>query len=157
MIGRFISHEGKIKNTPNVRFGNISMMPEEPMTNKYNHPQETFLVDQRSIPGYSGSAVFVFIDPTLPRPPFWGTPLNAYRQGWHGPWLLGLDWAHIHNYEGLLTDKETEAPAEPKRWVRANTGMAGVIPAWRILQLLDREDLVEQRTKDDEKIKTDGD
>jgi hypothetical protein len=30
VTGRFVHHEGKAKNTPTVRFGNISMMPGEP-------------------------------------------------------------------------------------------------------------------------------
>jgi hypothetical protein len=33
MVGRFIQHEGRQRNTPVVRFGNISMMPWEPVRN----------------------------------------------------------------------------------------------------------------------------
>jgi hypothetical protein len=152
MVGRFISHEGKQKNTPTVRFGNISMMAHEPMENAFGQLQETFLVECRSIPGYSGSPVFMFIDLTLPRPPNWFTPaMPVYNPEAHGPWFLGIDWCHIYNYESVLKENK-EAPLVPKQWVRSNTGMAGVIPAWRLQSLLNTEGLVAQRKERDERI-----
>ncbi len=54
MVGRFIGHEGKQKNLPTVRFGNISMMPEEPIKFPKRPPAKMFLVECRSISGYSG-------------------------------------------------------------------------------------------------------
>ncbi len=156
MVGRFFSHEGKQQNTPSVRFGNISMMPLEPITNKYGHLQETFLVEQRSLPGYSGSPVFLFIDPTLPRPPMFLMPaMPAYRRNQHGPFLLGVDWLHLHSHEPLLEENKAtggEKEVSPKRWIKAHTGMAGVIPAWRLAALLNTEELVMQRKKDDDRI-----
>ena len=152
MVGRFISHEGKQKNTPTVRFGNLAMMAHEPMTNKYGQAQETFLVECRSIPGYSGSPVFVFINPTLPRPPYWFTPaMPVYRPEYHGPWLLGVDWCHIQNYETVL-EEDKETPCVPQRWAKSNTGMAGVIPAWRLASLLEIDELVVQRKQRDDRI-----
>jgi hypothetical protein len=69
MVGRFFSHEGKQQNAPSVRFGNISMLAMETMKTFEDYDQRTFLVEQRSLPGYSGSPVFVFLDPSQPRPP----------------------------------------------------------------------------------------
>jgi hypothetical protein len=152
MIGRFFSHEGTQRNTPSVRFGNISMLPHEPMRNDRGFDQESFLVEQRSLPGYSGSPVFVYIDPANPRPPEWKTPVRTrFRPEFNGPWLLGIDWCHLHNFEPVLkNDQETRA--EPKQWVKSHTGMAGVIPAWRVLGLLETEVLVKQREKEDADI-----
>jgi hypothetical protein len=155
MIGRFISHEGTKQNKPSVRFGNISMMPEETLKNKYDHQQETFLVEQRSLPGYSGSPVFVIIDQTSPRPPMWMTPVNhQYNPARHGPFLLGVDWVHIHNYEKLLKEKDGDKPVKPEQFVKAHSGMAGVVPAWRLQKLLDVPVLVEARRKMDERETT---
>lgn len=63
LIGRHVNHEGKQRNLPSVRFGNISMMPLEPIRNSRGLLQESFLVEARSIGGYSGSPVFVHIPP----------------------------------------------------------------------------------------------
>jgi trypsin-like peptidase len=159
MVGRFISHEGKQRNTPSVRYGNISMMYPEPTKNKYGHEQETLLVEHRSLPGYSGSPVFVFINPALPRPPLWGPPnkpdglynFSHYNPEFHGPWLLGIDWCHIHDYEPVLgSDKET--PAKPNTYVKAHTGMAGIIPAWVLAEHLNSQELQMQRDIEDQKI-----
>jgi hypothetical protein len=59
MIGRFISHDGKLENHPSTRFGNLSMLPA-PIKNEYGLEQESFAVDMRSISGYSGSPAFIF-------------------------------------------------------------------------------------------------
>jgi hypothetical protein len=50
-------HEGRQKNSPTARFGNIAQMPNEPVIIK-RFEQECFLVEARSIGGYSGSPVF---------------------------------------------------------------------------------------------------
>ncbi len=175
MVGRFVSHEGTQKNTPSVRFGNISMLAEETTQNAFGQAQETFLVEMRSIPGYSGSPVFVILDPTLPRPrgsdnpeeagPTYVSPnpiltsssseLGMYAQGIHGPWLLGIDWTHIHNYLPILNKKGSSQNLDDHvegQWVESHTGMSGVIPAWKIRQLLDIDELASQRAKEDAKI-----
>jgi len=170
MVGRFISHEGKQRNAPAVRFGNIAMDAKETMTNEYGKEQETFLVDCRSVPGYSGSPVFVLLDPLLPRPPEFLQPrkfvrsalkaeddpidnprridisLPSYHPNVHGPWLLGVDWVHITNCSPILkSDRKTKVT--PHKWVELNTGMAGVIPAWRLRELLYSPELEMQRKK----------
>lgn len=152
MVGRFVSHEGREQNRPSVRFGNISMMPGDPMQNKFGKPQESFLIEQRSLPGYSGSPVFTLIDPTSPRPPMWLTPVNhQFRPDWHGPFLLGIDWCHLHNYEKVLNEDQ-KSVTKPERWVKSHTGMAGVIPAWRLVALLDADELKAQREAEDHRI-----
>jgi hypothetical protein len=60
MVGRFINHEGKQRNAPAVRFGNIAMMPIETIKRDDGIEQESFLIEMRSIPGYSGSPVFLY-------------------------------------------------------------------------------------------------
>jgi hypothetical protein len=155
MVGRFISHEGKEKNSPSVRFGNISMLATETRVNAYGHDQQTFLVEQRSLPGYSGSPVFVFLNPSQPRPPMWmvaGNRIGKINRETTGPWLLGVDWLHIHNWEQVMDGCDEEAKKIPDRWVKSHTGMAGVIPAWKLAELLDCEELLVDRAKDDRRI-----
>jgi hypothetical protein len=60
MVGRFINHEGKQCNTPTARFGSISMMPQETIRHD-GHDEVSFLVEVRSISGYSGSPIFVYL------------------------------------------------------------------------------------------------
>jgi len=60
MVGRFIGHDGHQRNTPAVRFGNIAMMPDEKIKAADGTEQEGFLVELRSVPGCSGSAVYIY-------------------------------------------------------------------------------------------------
>jgi hypothetical protein len=45
MVGRFINHEGKQRNLPALRYGNIAMMPLEPIIQQETGiTQESFFV-----------------------------------------------------------------------------------------------------------------
>jgi hypothetical protein len=78
MIGRMVNHAGRQKNRPIVRFGNIAMMPDEddPVELPIG-PQVAFLVDCRSLPGTSGSAVLGYLHPERP-----GGMRACYRRHW---------------------------------------------------------------------------
>ena len=141
MIGRFITQEGKQQNQPTVRFGNISRMNGETIVDKYGIRQDTFLVEMKSLPGYSGSPVFVYINPTIARPPNFLVPVGgSYSQGRYGPWLLGVDWCHTITSVPVLGGSG-DAKEKTGQYVEVNTGMAGVIPAWRLLEILESEEL----------------
>jgi hypothetical protein len=149
MVGRFIGHDGILGNLPTARFGNISRMNSEPLVDTNNKPQDSFLVEMRSIPGYSGSPVFVHINPILPRPPdYTNMELHLWNHAEHGPWLLGIDWSHVRDFRPVLL-KDQKTIKEPSEWIEINAGMAGVIPAWRIKELLDREEFQVQRDEKD--------
>jgi hypothetical protein len=152
MAGRFIGQDGKEGNLPTARFGNIGRMNSEPIANKEFGPQDSFLVEMRSISGFSGSPVFVSINPTLARPPSFITPANhTYNQARHGPWLLGIDWSHIPNFKPVL-ESDRKTPSKSAQYVEINSGMAGVIPAWRIQEVLDLPRFVMQRKEQDDHI-----
>lgn len=55
MIGRFIHHDGKYFNQPSVRSGIISMMPDLIELEESGPPEEGFLIEMRSLGGFSGS------------------------------------------------------------------------------------------------------
>jgi hypothetical protein len=99
LVGRFIGHDGKQRNTPIARFGVISMMPSEPVRNAHTGlAQETILIETHSITGHSGSPVFV---QRLPMTPVPGLPgLRMYRQ----EWFLGIDWGHISHFEDVVDE-----------------------------------------------------
>jgi hypothetical protein len=142
MIGRFIGHEGRQRNTPTVRFGNISMMPTEPIRRPNGKSQKAFLVESRSMPGFSGSPVFVWVLPMSPRPP----DGRQYAQSL-GPWLLGIDCGHVNKSEEVR-----DASGKKIGTTQANTAMSIVAPAWRLPGLLESEELVAERRKEDEKL-----
>jgi hypothetical protein len=122
MIGRFMPHDGQLENKPSVRFGNISVMPD-PMRKIYQSErrfyQESYCVDMRSISGYSGSPVFIY------RARSFMTPPSLYFH------FLGIHW-------GSITDLETQEHA----------GINGVVPAWKLMELVMTEKFKKQREED---------
>ncbi len=139
MAGRFIGLDGKQRNDPCVRFGNISMMPqfiERPGLTA----QESFVIEMRSKAGFSGAPVFVYFD----------KPTSDEEEAL--TFLLGVDWADIPLYEDIvrLDAGGKEYPKQLK--AKVNSGMTAVIPAWRISQLLNDPELVDQRRIADHRI-----
>lgn len=127
MVGRLMTHDGRQKNTPVVRFGNISMMPLEPIRAS-DGEQVAFLVECRSLSGFSGSPVFVWV-PEGHRPNF------RRLEAPHGPWLLGINCGHF-----VMPGTKENAAVEI------------VIPAWRLQKFLDEEPFPEQRAKVEKEI-----
>lgn len=134
MLGRFIGLSGSVTNKPIARFGSIAAPDtiEEEITFKeqgssVSKNQETFVVDCQSVPGYSGSPVIAF-HPT--------TALSeaAIENSGLGPWLLGVDWMHFETREKVLS--KANGLEDFKPYVNGNSGLMGVIPAWRIPGLL---------------------
>lgn len=141
IVGRFTSHEGKQRNLPTARFGAIAQMPYEIIHTDVGG-QQAFLVEIRSISGYSGSPVFVRIPAhryDRRTPGFLGPEFDAHL-------LLGVDCAHLHNYEPIV--ERDYLRAQTDLVVRANTGMAVVIPAWKLAELLSCEELKAMRESD---------
>ncbi len=111
MPGRFLNHQGSRDNRPAMRFGCVSMMLENIPHPGLKRNQESFAVEMRSRTGFSGS------------------PVAVYRQD-HSPivvmkvmsffGLLGVNWGHI-------IDPDTGE----------NTWLNGVVPSWKILELLE--------------------
>ena len=173
MIGRFVNHEGKQKNSPAVRFGNIAMMADETIVTEYGVAQESFLVEVRSLPGYSGSAVLICSAGSGPgsndmsvrrkgKSRLGGEidKINVFEQANFetlmtfmepkGPYLLGIDFCHI-NRKTVVLDRDGNK-TEDALYIQENTGMAGVIPAWKIADVLNGEELLAMRQKQDEEL-----
>lgn len=140
IVGRFVNHEGRQKNLPTARFGAISQMPWEPIAQDTGFMQESFLVEARSIGGYSGSPVFVEI-------PRWDSGHGRVNTNWgYGPWLLGVDWGHINDWTPVCNKQGRPMNPDPSTaQVKINTGMTAVVPAWKILDILDCPAFLDQR------------
>lgn len=133
MIGRYVDHQGKVRNLPTVRFGNIAQMPDEPIRQpQRGHAQKSFLVEMRSFSGFSGSPVFLIEE--------WGTP----RPHIH---LLGVDWGHLP-LRGRLVNKQGEQRTDD--FPEIDSMMSGVIPAWLLRAILHDPQFVQQRRRDEE-------
>jgi hypothetical protein len=149
VVGRFINHEGKQRNNPTVRFGCVAQMPLEPIRQDTGFDQESFLVEIRSIGGYSGSPVFTHI-------PRYNSGAYRINTNWeYGPWLLGVDWGHIHNWEPVrdAAGRPVDPSGPPWRTqVRMNTGMMAVVPAWKLAELLDDGPVAENRRIEADKV-----
>lgn len=148
MCGRFVGHDGKQKNTPSVRFGNISMMPLEKVKHPRGLEQESFLIEMRSLSGYSGSPVFVYLEHATVRPSETTLPLVRDEVG---PWLLGIDWAHITTYE-KVKERDRITDTTQGYIVPSNSGQMAVVPAWKLYDLLHDEKLVAEREQMDSKL-----
>jgi hypothetical protein len=130
MLSNFM---GSTRNYPVTRDGTIALIPEElvPLefevgARKIKTQQEVIFLDATSIPGASGSPVFLWPGSRLKN--------NAIMIGGGQAWLLGV----MHGFY----------PAEPREILRVqttgtwelfaeNSRIAIVFPAWRILEILD--------------------
>jgi len=113
MVGRFTGHAGKEKNLPIARFGSIAMMPSEGIGNFLGKKRPHYLVEVRSVSGFSGSPVFIY---DAPIPPL--LEVNARERFTN--FLLGIDCGHLPEHEEGMS-----------------AGIAAVVPAWCLFDLLD--------------------
>lgn len=151
IVGRFIHHDGKAQtNLPILHTGIISMLPLGSIRNPHTKKDESdFLIEVHSRGGYSGSPVFVY-----------AMPADQVNLGSHprkyGPqlWLLGAMWGHVTTFEPVV---DPDIPGDDKRtgtFVRFDTNVAAVVPAWQIAHLMTgneaaaRRDLEEERRAD---------
>src|SRR5205814_6849655 len=99
-----------------------------------------------SLPGYSGSPVFLHPLPFSMSP----RPMVPVM-------FLGIDMGHIKDERPVLNKAELRGGNRvfiDKNWaVETNTGMSCVIPAWKVLEVLEVDELVESRKQVLEELK----
>jgi hypothetical protein len=156
MIGRYIGRENRQFERPVVRFGNVAMSPPELVRQRQRgRDQESFLVDMRSLAGFSGSPVLVFYEEAVfrrklgePPPADWADASGqSVSGGVSKAWLLGIDWGHLPITEDVL-DKNRKKVGE----MSVNSGMAAVVPAWKLADLLNQEVFVRSRKETEKKL-----
>lgn len=129
MLGRFISHSSMQLNQPLARFGNVAMMPGQTVKDGRGLDVEAFLVEMRSLSGFSGSPVFVYMGPGTYRGNGSMMPFYSETIG-----LMGIDTGH------KVTHAKIESSSDElhnKLSVPLNTGISIVAPMWSIDELLD--------------------
>jgi hypothetical protein len=151
MIGRFIDHDGGQTNKPAARFGHLSILPA-PIIQPNKIKADSFCIDMHSRTGHSGSPVFVY------RTPFSdvGYVQNVHNNAYLG--LLGIHWGQFPELweieKGVQPKNESEAGTLilEGQYVKGLSGMACVLPAWTILEVLKMPEIVERRRKNTESV-----
>jgi hypothetical protein len=169
MVGRYINQDHRQFDRPIVRFGNVAMLPELVNQDQRSFKQESFLVDMRSHAGFSGSPVFVYYEepgwrsaPPLAEVKKTLNPLkdaNAKIKaledrvaGRHVSgimskvWLLGIEWGHLPIWDDVFDG------ARKIGRMRISSGMAGVVPAWKLADLLNKEETRMARDKAEKEL-----
>jgi hypothetical protein len=158
MVGRYIGREDRQFERPVVRFGNVAMSPPELVRQpQRGRDQESFLVDMRSLVGFSGSPVLVFYEEPTFRLKLGETPpddLAGFSAAGHSisgvvskAWLLGIDWGHLPVTAEVLDGNRNKVGD-----MSVNSGMAAVVPAWKLADLLNQEAFVRSRKETEEKL-----
>jgi hypothetical protein len=127
ITGLFAQVSGSNRNLPIVRMGNIAMMPDEIIPTKLGNI-EAYLVEARSIGGLSGSPAFV--RKTVPI-------------GIGGFYLLGL----MHGHWEIPARKKNDLLMDDDLLGKVNMGIAIVVPAKKILEILYHPELVKMRAQ----------
>lgn len=167
MSGRFIDSDGGQTNTPALRFGNISMMPQL-MRQDNNVDRKSYYIDLHSRSGFSGSPVFVYRTigqdlSVLERP----LPANGNIVG-----LLGIHWGQApeewaidsrgiversRKSQKLFTvilkrvlrrfTRKQDTSTATIGYVKGWSGMTCVAPAYEIKKLLEIPQIAARLTK----------
>lgn len=151
LVGRFVGIDRAEYINPTVRFGHLASNRVEAIPYRGGSTQDCFLVEGRSISGYSGSAVFV-IHPRMDRPQgvFVG---EQDENAWMYFRLLGIDIGHIHVPATPTGHEDAEivpgglGPEVPTIPGRLHSGMMTVIPMWTITEMFDQREVIIHETE----------
>jgi len=134
------------KNQPVMRTGNIAMMPDE----KINFPAlgviDAYVVEARSIGGLSGCPVFIRETVNIPLSETPGGPETRPMHGLGSMYFLG----------SMIGHWQIPRSMNPALAEAVNMGMSVVVPAYKILEIINqpiladmRKEIEEQRRKED--------
>ena len=147
LFGRFVNHEGHQRNKPVVRFGNIAMMPDAAAPVRVGDlDQLAFLVECRSLGGFSGSPAFVSLAQRR-----WMGGVQKSGPSPSVPKFLGVDCAHLPFWSAVCESRDPMRRV-PDLWSETNSGIAVIVPAWRLLKLLNDDHLVQARHREEIQI-----
>ncbi len=142
IAGLFREHWGKKRNTPIIRVGNISALPEEDVhSKKWGNLERPYLIECRSIGGLSGSPVCVFtdlyLDPTMQDEDEHKFIRISNKRQFRTLYLLGLIHGHWDQVDSLGMNSA--------RGESINMGIAIVIPCDHIVRVFDSPQLKSAR------------
>jgi hypothetical protein len=145
-VGVFTKHAGRRRVIPILRTGNIALMPNaQELIYTERGPIEGYLVECRSVGGLSGSPVFSAIDkivpPFIPTPPGF-IPAEQYKAEIRTLWAwIGLMHGHWKIDKKTLAEMDTTNDEDEP----LNTGIAIVVPAWKVMEVVNHPRFVEMR------------
>jgi hypothetical protein len=134
IMGLFAHASGSKKNQPIIRIGNIAMIPDEVIPTELGNV-EAYLVEARSIGGLSGSPAFV--RKTVPI-------------GIGGFYLLGL----MHGHWDIPAKNKNDLMMADDLFGKVNMGIAIVVPAKKIREVLNQSELMKDRERIEEELLT---
>jgi hypothetical protein len=141
--GLFYRFYGEQHMLPIVRFGNIALMPREPVPALLDPTPgaeveriDAYLVEARSWGGHSGSPTWVYFPTTRnPKSPTWDNLRSAE------PLLLGL----VQGHYAIDEDEDFIGDLPGTRALAANAGIALVVPADKITEVLMDPEMKKER------------
>jgi hypothetical protein len=145
-VSRFIHQDGGEQNHPIVHSGMLAKLPLDPIKNPHTKKFEyDFLVEMHSRGGYSGSPVTLYIMPGQVK-------LSKERNV--GPQLLimGVLWGHVLTQHEVMDPRKDGPKKGTGDFVQLETMIAGVVPAWEIVALLNGDEAVKQRMEYEEQV-----
>jgi hypothetical protein len=141
MVGRFLNIDETQSNSPLVRFGRLASSGAQKVDqgeDRNHFRQESFIVEIHSVSGFSGSPVFVSIP--IHRLPEIGEEIKTAKML---PQVAGLAM------KVTFMTKEYFLGID---WGSLQGGMAGVVPAWKLRDMLDLPEVVEMRKADEKRV-----
>jgi len=144
VTGLFKKVTGKAKNLPIVRIGTLAMAPDERIVPTKLGDIHAYLIELKSLGGISGSPVFIRQTCDIAHGIHkWGTNENTVVQAYTNVvHLLGL----VHGHWSI-DPQEIDSPEVKHVDDGINIGIAIVVPATQILEVLHTEELIEMRRK----------
>jgi hypothetical protein len=141
ITGLFVHRSGKARNIPILRVGNIAAMPEEKIDTKEFGSIDAYLVEARSIGGLSGSPVFVYLDNMRTGTIILGGNQKTPGFGGRAYYLLGIMHGHFDGNESEFDNVAQDITGNG----RINMGIGIVIPATKLLEIINQPRLSEFR------------
>jgi hypothetical protein len=131
--GLFVQLIGQTHSEPIVREGKIAMMPKEPVPTTLRKIGDLYLVDCHVFGGNSGSPMFI--------------NLAGQRQG---SMIVGVNYRLLGVVSGYMketSDFSLQTVASYAGTMDANSGIATVVPAQKLIDLLNSPVLIQLRDK----------
>jgi hypothetical protein len=142
MTGLFTRIQKTDRNIPIVRIGNVAMIPREPIFFR-DHMIDAYLIESRSIGGLSGSPVFVRSTVIL----------RNLTDGDGKPTSASVTSNTFYFLGSVIGHWEEPKPTELIVQQEAvNMGIAPMVPAQRIAEIINHPELVEMRKQWDEDV-----
>lgn len=143
MVGMFVPYTDTARIHPIVRIGTIALIPwkDERVPVEDERRMELFLIEARSIGGISGSPVIAWSGPQFSSEM---RLLGIARHHWD------LPPSEKNTFGGIEVDIADSPNGETSRG-GVNYGIATVVPAWKLREILDRPEFADKREAEEDR------